>query len=118
MFLYYQIDKFPLSIQKLDTKGKESSFIYWTPLVHNFYTKFTYTYFIYSFVYPFMNMLTSNTQPRISLEIKRILQLAKNNKVGDWYLYQNHTNIRIYGCELAPYKFPKYLSMMIFSLVL
>ena len=63
-----------------------------------------------------MNMLTGNTQPRISQEIKRVLQLAKNNKVGDWYLYQNHTEIRIYGCQLAPYKLPKYLSMRIFSL--
>jgi len=61
-------------------------------------------------------MLTSKTQPRTSPEIKRVLQLAKNNRVGDWYLYQNHTEIRIYGCELAPYKFPKYLPMRIFSL--
>ena len=42
--------------------------------------------------------------------------MAKNSKVGDWYLYQNHTEIRIYGYELAPYKFPKYLPMRIFSL--
>lgn len=63
-----------------------------------------------------MNMLTSKTQPRINPEIKRVLQLAKNNKVGDWYLYQKHTEIRIYGCELAPYKLPKYLPMRIFSL--
>jgi len=82
MFLYYQIDKFPLKIQKLDTKGKERSVIYRTPLVHKFST--SYKDFIDSFVYPVMNMSTSKTQPRISLEIKRLLQLAKNNKVGDW----------------------------------
>ena len=35
---------------------------------------------------------------------------------GDWYLYQNHTEIRIYGCQLAPYKLPKYLPMRLFSL--
>jgi hypothetical protein len=39
--------------------------------------------------------------------------LTKN---GDWYLFQNHTKIRVYGCELAPYKLPKYLPMRIFSL--
>jgi len=31
-------------------------------------------------------------------------------------LYQNHTEIRIYGCELAPYKFPRYLHMRLFAL--
>jgi len=31
-------------------------------------------------------------------------------------LYQNHTQIRIYGCGLAPYKLPRYLPMRLFSL--
>ena len=33
IFLYYQTYKFPVSIQKLDTKGEERSVIYCTPLV-------------------------------------------------------------------------------------
>ena len=36
--------------------------------------------------------------------------------MGDWYLYQNHTEIRVYGCELAPYKMPKYFLVRIFAL--
>jgi len=36
--------------------------------------------------------------------------------VGDWYLYQNHTEIRIYGFLLAPYKLPRYLPMRLFAL--
>lgn len=36
--------------------------------------------------------------------------------MGDWYLYQNHTKIRIYGCHLAPYKLPKYLPVRLFYL--
>ena len=31
-------------------------------------------------------------------------------------MYQNHTEIRIYGCELPPYKLPKYLPMRLFAL--
>lgn len=31
-------------------------------------------------------------------------------------MYQNHTEIRIYGYELAPYKLPRYLPMRLFSL--
>jgi len=36
--------------------------------------------------------------------------------VGDWYLYKNHIEIRIYGCLLAPYKLPRYLPMRLFAL--
>jgi len=61
-------------------------------------------------------MLTGNCPPRIRLEIKRVLQLSKQTKVGYWYMYQNHIEIRIYGCQLAPYKLPKYLPMRLFAL--
>ena len=44
------------------------------------------------------------------------MQLSNQSRTSDWYLYQNHTNIRSYGCELSPYKLPKYLPMRIFSL--
>jgi hypothetical protein len=36
--------------------------------------------------------------------------------IGDWYLYQKHTEIRVYGCELPPYRLPKYLPIRIFAL--
>jgi len=61
-------------------------------------------------------MLTGNPPPRSSPETKRVLQLLKQTKVGDWYLYQNHKETRIYGCVLAPYKLPRYLPMRLFAL--
>jgi len=61
-------------------------------------------------------LLNSQTEPRIGDEIKRILHLSENTKIGEWYLYQNYTEIRVYGCDLAPYKLPKYVPMRIFSL--
>jgi hypothetical protein len=45
-----------------------------------------------------------------------ISNMLNHTKTGDWYLYQNHTEIRVYGCKLAPYKMPKYLPVIIFSL--
>jgi len=36
--------------------------------------------------------------------------------VGDWYLYQSFTEIRVYGCEFPPYKLPFFVLMRIFSL--
>jgi hypothetical protein len=44
------------------------------------------------------------------------LHLSDNIKTGDWYLYQNHTEIKVYGCELEPYKLPKYFPVRIFYL--
>jgi hypothetical protein len=61
-------------------------------------------------------MLSSGPKPRINEEIQRILCLLDLSKTGDSYLYQNHTKIRVYGCELAPYKLPRYLPVRIFSL--
>jgi len=61
-------------------------------------------------------MLLGSPPPRISENIKRVLQLSKEYKVGDWYFYQNHTKIRIYGCELPPYKLPRYLPMRLVAL--
>jgi hypothetical protein len=63
-----------------------------------------------------VSMLSGRPKPRINEEIQRILHLLDLAKTGDWYLYQNHTEIRVYGCELAPYKLPKYLPMRIFGL--
>lgn len=60
-------------------------------------------------------MLLGNPPLGISAEIKIVLQLSKQYKVGDWYLHQNHTEIRIYGCELPPYKLPKYIPMQLFA---
>jgi len=44
------------------------------------------------------------------------LDLSDLTKMGYWYLYHNFTEIRVYGCEMAPYKLPKYMSVRIFSL--
>jgi len=42
--------------------------------------------------------------------------LSDKTKTRDWYLYKNYTKIRLYGCELAPSKLPKYVPMRILSL--
>jgi hypothetical protein len=61
-------------------------------------------------------MLSGREEPRINEEIQRLLHLSDLSKIGVWYLYQDHTKIRVYGFELPPYKLPKYLPVRIFSL--
>ena len=78
--------------------------------------EFNFKQFIDQFYHPVVCMLSGRTKPRINEEIQRILHLSDLAKTGDWYLYQDHTEIRIYGCELPPYKLPKYFPIRIFAL--
>lgn len=78
MFLYFKSDKFPVNIQNFETKGHPSSVIFWTPLIQKYSTIFSYKVFIDYFLHRVINMLSSSIQPRISDEIKRVLQLSKN----------------------------------------
>lgn len=116
LFLYYQTDKLPFSVQKLDTKGNPRYVIIWTPLFHRSNSPYPYIDFIDLFVHLVATVLLGSPPPRISADIKRMLQLSKQYNVGDWYLYQNHIEIKIYGFDLPPYKMPKYLPMILFAL--
>lgn len=116
MFLYFQSEKFALNLQKLDVEGNPQLVIFWTPLIRKYSSQSTYIDFIDSFIHPMVNLLNSSRQPRISEEIKKVLQFSEHNRTGDWYLYQNHIEIRVYGSNLIPYKLSKYLPMRLFSL--
>ena len=95
---------FAVSLQKLDTEGNPQSVVFWTSLIRNDSIEFSYKDFIDAFFYPVVNMLSSSIQPRVNEEIKKVLQLSDQSRTGDWYLYQNHAEIRLYGCQLTPYK--------------
>jgi hypothetical protein len=63
-----------------------------------------------------VSMLSGIQELRINEEFHRILHLSDHAKTGDWYLYQNHIEISVYGCELSPYKLPTYFPVRIFAL--
>ena len=47
--------------------------------------------------------------PRISLTLNITLQFSPNTKTRDWYLFENHTILRIYGLKEDPYLLPTFL---------
>ena len=73
MFLYFQADKFPITLHKWDVEGNPLSIIFWTYLFRKESNEFTYVDFTNDFIHPLINMLTNSVQPRISDEIKKFL---------------------------------------------
>jgi hypothetical protein len=61
-------------------------------------------------------MIGDRPEPRINEEIQIFLQLSDLANTRDWFLYQNHIEIRVYRCKLYPHKLPKYFPVQIFSL--
>lgn len=116
MLVYFQVDKFQFSMRKLNEEGEPQSIIFWTTLVMKDSKDFSYKQIVEMFVHPKMSFLSGTVKPRINEEIRRIMQLTDQARIGDWYLYQNYTEVRVYGCELSPYKFPKFLPMRILAL--
>jgi hypothetical protein len=116
MFIYFQADRFNFSMQKMDADGRPQPVTAWTSLLKHNSVEYDFTAFIDQFYHPVVSMLSGMPEPRINDEVRRILHLSDNAKTGDWYLYQNHSEIRVYGCELAPYKLPRYIPVRIFAL--
>ena len=77
MFLYFQSDKFPIALQKMDVEGDAQSIIFWTSLIRKESTEFTYTDFKDCFIHPLVNLVKNSVQPRISDEVKQVLQLLE-----------------------------------------
>ena len=115
LFLFSQVDKFLVSLQKMDVEEKPLSIIFWTSLLRKESSDSTYSEFSKLFLHPTMSILKKSEQPRISEEMKRIFQLSEKKKVGDWYLYEKHTELRIFGLNLVPYMLPEHVCMRIFA---
>ena len=117
LILYHQHEKFHFSIKRMDAQGNPRSVVYWSSIFHiRPESPYTYCEFMDLFIHPAMEMMMSSPPPRLTDDMQRILQLSKAYSIGDWYFYQNHTVIRIYGCDLPPFKLPKYVPMRLFAL--
>ena len=102
LFLFFQEENFPVALYKMGVEGKPLSVIFWTSLLRKNNSEYSYKDFNDLFIKPAMSFLKKAEPPRINEEIKRISHLSENCKIGDWYLYKNHTEIRVYGALLAP----------------
>ena len=56
--------------------------------------------------------------PRVLPEIRQLLQLLNIKKIGDWFLIEFGTTIKLYGFVHPPYILPTFLNPKVFSLEL
>jgi hypothetical protein len=61
-------------------------------------------------------IIHNHVPPRIFLECKKLLQLSPKKRVGDWYVFEYYIEIKVYGCQLAPFLLPIFMTPRIFSL--
>jgi len=117
LLLFNRPDSFHVLLKKFDAKGNQRSVVFLSSIFHHvFYSPYIYCEFIDLFIHPAISLLLSSPPLKLTDEMQKILQLSKNYSIGDWYFYQHYTVIRIYGCELAPYRLPRYFHMRLFAL--
>ena len=72
----------------------------------------------------FMNFLMSELYtaifqkklPRVLPKMRNILYLSIEKIIGDWFLFEHGTVIRLYGFVHTPYLFPSFLTPRVFSM--
>ena len=62
------------------------------------------------------NLFFQEILPRVFPEMKELLHLSPRKMVGDWFLVEAETIIRLYGFVYQPYVLPAFLTARIFSL--
>jgi hypothetical protein len=62
-----------------------------------------FSQYVDQFMSKYYQIIYNQDPPRIFPECKKLLQLSPYIRVRYWYVFENYTKIRIYGCQLAPF---------------
>ena len=79
--------------------------------MHKYYCKF-----MNILMAPVYEVLFQNRLPKVLPKMKSMLQLSPERRIGDWFLSEDHTVIRVYRFTNQPYVLPEFLTLRMFSL--
>jgi hypothetical protein len=117
LFLFTQAFHFThLGLKVEDDLGNPSSVSHWTSVIIKKPLNVEFSQYVDQFMSKAYQIIYNQDPPRIFPECKKLLQLSPDIRVGDWYVFEHYTEIRIYGCQLAPFRLPVFMTPMIFSL--
>lgn len=74
------------------------------------------SHFLSTFMAIVYKIINKVSPPRVLPQQTRIIQLSKDVRVGDWYYFWDHVEIRVYGSKLPPYQLLVFMPMIIFYL--
>lgn len=72
--------------------------------------------FTSSFLPMAYKILNGTLPPTFLPKAQEFLQLSKDVRCGDWFVFEEHAEIRLYGASVKPYRLPKFVRMRLFSL--
>lgn len=61
-------------------------------------------------------ILNGTLPPTFLPKAQEFLQLSKDVRCGDWFIFEEHVEIRLYGASVKPYRLPKFVPMRLFAL--
>lgn len=86
----------------MDSDGQSLPLVGWAIQVVKTNSKYGFKEFVDNFLSHSHTILYGKPSLKMHLEFRTLLQLSIELKVGDWFLYENYTIIRIYGFGALP----------------
>ena len=88
----------------------------WCPKIRHTVENENLRWYINDFLPILYTLLYDSPLPRVIPEMIQELQSTPPLATGDWFLYEDHTIIRVYGFGGRPFKLPAFLTPRIFTL--
>jgi len=105
-----------LNLKTKDEVGNLIVVIHWTSFLRRKHQSVGFSYFNDQFMFMAYALFHEEIPFRFYPDFKALLHFSSDTKVGDWFLFQDYTQITIYGAKVKPFKLPKFIIMRIFSL--
>jgi hypothetical protein len=96
--------------------GNPSSVSHQTSVISKNPLNVEFSQYVDQFMSKSYQIIYNQYPPRIFTECNKLLQLRLDIRVGDWYVFEHYTEIRIYACQLDPFRLSVFMNPMIFSL--
>ena len=117
LFLYTHVERFMnVRLNIMDTHKNKQSMVFWTYVVRITTKNEGLMYYTTSFLSIAYSIINRSPSPFILPKAQCFLQLSKDVKVGDWFLFDDYADIGLYGEEVALYRLPIFVPMRLFSI--
>lgn len=105
-----------LGLNFVDINKKKQKMVFWTDLIRGdpeYSGLFEFTSLFLLVVYKILNGIL---RPTFLPKAQEFIQFSKDVRCGDWFIFEEHAKIRLYGASFKPYRLPKFVPMRLFSL--